>query len=452
MNVKAKLAVPGVVLAALMLFPATQATAQAVADEDDVDVEEVQTPNSQEQGQTSLDDSFTTSRRDIIREQRREAFKDTKYNVHLRSFYLDRNKFDDSVSKAWAGGGWAGLKTGWFRDRVSFGVTAMGSFPIEADEDEDGTTLLAPGQESYGVLGEIYAEVKITDSMQANLGRRAYDTPYINRNDNRMTPNTFEAYTITGLHGNAAEGESEWRYGGGYFHEIKERNSDEFVSMSEDAGADVERGVYTLGANWKKGPWSIGAIDYYSDDIINIFYTEAKVVMTLGEEWKLTASAQYTDEQAAGDLLLNGTDFDTNQWGIKGDLGWGPALFTLAYTQTANDSNMQNPWSGYPGYTSVQVEDFNRAGENAVMYRFGYGVAAVPGLSFYALYVDGDEPSNSGQFEKSEWDFNAQYAFPEGALKGLALRFRFAQVEQDDGTNSTLDDVRFIVDYVPPGL
>ena len=21
---------------------------------------------------------------------------------------------------------------------------------------------------------------------------------------------------------------------------------------------------------------------------------------------------------------------------------------------------MQNPWSGYPGYTSVQVEDFNR--------------------------------------------------------------------------------------------
>lgn len=440
---------PGIALAALMLFPAIQAIAQET-DEDDTD--DGQAMTSQEQGQTSLSESFEPSRAERIREQRRQAFEDTTYDIHLRSFYFDRNKFDGSESEAWAGGGWAGLKTGWFRDRFAFGVTGYGSFPISADDDKDGTLLLQPGQESYGVVGELYAEIRITDAIKANLGRRAYDTPYINRNDNRMSPNTFEAYTITGLHGNAAEAGGEWRFGGGYFDEIKERNSEDFVSMSRDAGASVEEGVWALGANWKRGDLSLGAIDYYSDDIINIFYTEAKYAVALSDEWKLTMAAQYTDEQATGDLLLNGNDFDTNQWGIKGDLGWGPALFTVAYTQTANDSNMQNPWSGYPGYTSVQVEDFNRAGENAVMYRVGYSPKAAPGLSMYALYVDGDEPALSGQFEKSEWDFNIQYAFQQQALKGLSVRFRYANVDQEDPQSLDTDDVRFIVYYDPPGF
>jgi hypothetical protein len=444
-----KITLPGIALAALLLFPMAQAFAQE-ADDDDTD--EVQAQTSQEQGQTSLSESFEPSRAERIREQRRKAFEDTTYDVHLRSFYFDRNKFDDSESEAWAGGGWAGLKTGWFRDRIAFGVTGYGSFPISADDDKDGTLLLQPGQEGYGVIGELYAEVRITDAIKANIGRRAYDTPYINRNDNRMTPNTFEAYTVTGLYGNAAEGSGEWRFGGGYFDEIKERNADEFVSMSRDAGASVDRGVYALGANWKRGPWSVGAIDYYSDDIINIWYTEAKYAASLSDEWKLTMSAQYTDQQATGDRLLNGTSFDTNQWGVKGDLGWGPALFTIAYTQTSNDFNMQAPWSGYPGYTSVQVEDFNRAGENAVMYRVGYTPTGAPGLSFYALYVDGNEPSSAGQFQKSEWDFNAQYAFPEGSLKGLSFRLRYASVQQEDAADSDLDDVRFIVYYDPPGL
>jgi hypothetical protein len=437
---------PGIALAALLLFPAATVVAQEAEDD-----EEEQFQSSQEQGQTHLHESFEPTRAERIREQRRQAFEDTTYDIHLRSFYLDRDKFDDSVSKAWAGGGWLGLKTGWFRDRFAFGITGYGSFPISADDDEDGTLLLKPGQEGYGVIGELYAEIRITDAIKANLGRRAYDTPYINRNDNRMSPNTFEAYTITGLYGNAAEAGGEWRFGGGYFDEIKERNSDDFVSMSVDAGATEEEGVWALGANWKRGDFSVGAIDYYSDDIINIFYTEAKYAVALGDEWKLTMSAQYTDQQSTGEDLLSG-DFDTNQWGIKGDLGWGPALFTLAYTQTANEKGMQAPWSGYPGYTSVQVEDFNRAGENAVMYRFGYSPKAAPGLSFYALYVDGDEPAVSGQFEKSEWDVNVQYAFPEGPLKGLALRFRYAQVEQDDPGNSNLNDMRFIVYYDPPGF
>ena len=118
-----------------------------------------------------------------------------------------------------------------------------------------------------------------------------------------MTPNTFEAITLQGLYG-GEDGRPEWRLGGGYFDEIKERNSDEFVSMAQDAGAPdgVERGVYALGANYKMGEFSFGAIDYYSDDIINIFYSEAKYGIPLAEKTKLQA---FFGEGKSAETVLN---------------------------------------------------------------------------------------------------------------------------------------------------
>jgi hypothetical protein len=434
--------------------PSSTGSSQTPMDEafEDKDEEVDETPDSTEQGQTPMDESFgPPTRRERIREQRKAALEATTYNIHLRSFYLDRDKFDDSQSKAWAAGGWVGLKTGYFRDRFALGATGYTSLPVYAPSDKDGTLLLQPGQDGYGVIGELYADVRITDDVHANLGRKTYDTPYINRNDTRMSPNTFEAYSVSGVHG-GGEGAAEWRWGTGYFDKIKERNSDEFVSMSEDAGADVERGVYAFGGNFKKGDFSLGAVNYYSDDIINIFYTEARYAVPLSEQTRLQFAAQYTDQQSTGDDLLNGSDFSADQYGLKGELAWGPALFSVAWTSTGNETATQSPWSGYPGYTSVQVEDFNRAGEDAWMLRAAYNFQSVPGLSTYALYVNGNDPEGDTTYAKEEIDFNLQWAAPAGPLQGLALRFRYAVVDQDDPGSSSLNDMRLIFDYVPPGF
>ena len=156
----------------------------------------------------------------------------------------------------------------------------------------------------------------------------------------------------------------------GYFDKIKERNSEDFVPMSEDAGAPerVDRGVYAAGANYKKGALSLGAIDYYSDDIINIFYTESDLRARARRQARVAIRCAVRDQQAVGDNLLTGTDFIGRPVRPQDRAGAGPALLTAAYTDR-RWPNMQNPWSGYPGYTSVQVEDFNRAGEDAWMLR-----------------------------------------------------------------------------------
>jgi hypothetical protein len=381
-------------------------------------------------------------------EARSPFMDDAKFSAQLRTYYLNRDKYDSSNSEAWALGGSLSFKSGYLADRFSVGAVAYTSQPLYAPDESDGTLLLQPGQDGYTVIGQIYGEFKFTDQIFGAIGRKEYNTPYLNKNDSRMTPNTFEGVSVYGRAG-GKDGAPQWRFGGGYITKIKERNSEDFEWMSVDAGASVERGVYVAGANFEQKDFSIGAANYYSDDIINIFYTEAKYALPLSNGVKLKLAAQYSDQRSTGDDLLTGSSFSTHQWGIKADLPLGAALLTLAYTDTADDTNMQSPWSGYPGYTSVQVQDFNRAGESAVMLRASYDFSShgAKGLSAYALWVHGsgvDAPN----YNEDEVDLNLQWTPDKSsALRGLSFRLRYAEVMQDGGGDPEIKDFRFIVNY-----
>jgi hypothetical protein len=199
-------------------------------------------------------------------------FADTRVGAQLKTFYLNRAKFDPSRSAAWALGGWLSYRSGYLADVIRIGAVGYTSQPLWAPEDYDGTLLLKPGQGSYTVLGQAYAEVKLTDRIFGAIGRKEYNTPYINNYDVRMTPNTFQGATVYGTAG-GNDGVPAWRFGAGYISKIKNINSNQFLWMSQQAGAPagVDRGVYVAGANFAHKGLSIGAMDYYSNDIINIF-------------------------------------------------------------------------------------------------------------------------------------------------------------------------------------
>ena len=399
---------------------------------------------STEQGQTPLTDSFQTGREWRL-ETRHKAIEDTVFRFNIRSFYFDQRGFDGSEKQSWAIGGWAGMKTGYFLDHIAFGITGYTSQKLFGDREKDGAGLLRPGQEGYTVLGEAYADIRIVDDIHLFVGRKEFDTPFINTHDNRMTPNTFQAIVLEGTTKFASG--ATLKYGAGYFDKIKERNAVEFVPMSVAAGAAVHRGVVTGGALFEKGNFSIGAIDYYSPDIINIGYAEAKLTFPINESFKPKLALQFTDQRSVGENLLQGVGFDTQQIGTKLDIPVKKALFTVGYTYTTTGANMQSPWGGYPGYTSVQVEDFNRAGEGAFLLRAGYDFPMVDGLSAYALAVFGTEPSMPGQFARNEYNANLQWGPTKGILKGLSLRLRYGLVQQDGGDVHDLKDFRVICNY-----
>ena len=282
-----------------------------------------------------------------------------------------------------------------------------------------------------------------------------------------MVPNTFEAIVLQGRFnfdelsadvpvrceqgrpGKPEKKEPAYiKYGAGYFHKIKERNSDHFEYMSDDAGAPIERGVFAVGAIYQNGPFSIGGIDYYSDDTINIAYGEAKMELPFSHAFRPRLALQGVHQSSVGDDELEGEDFGVGQFGVRLEIPVTKrALFTFAWTEASGDTNLRSPWSGYPGYTSVQVQDFNRAGEGAFLFRVGYDFPFLDGLSAYALAVIGTDPDGDTAYSQNEYDFNVQWAPPKGVLKGLSVRFRYALVDQDGGDVADLTDFRGIINY-----
>src|SRR5262249_42084370 len=154
--------------------------------------------------------------------------------------------------------------------------------------------------------GELYARFRITEDNYFTAGRYTYDTPYLSRFDIRMTPYTFQGYVLQGSAG-GGDGQPSIRYGAGYISDVKPWTSEGFISMSRAAGANVDRGVASAGALFSFQNFSVGAIDYYSSDIINIGYAEAKYVTRLPEKLDVMLSTQYVDQRSVGsDLARSG--------------------------------------------------------------------------------------------------------------------------------------------------
>ena len=146
-------------------------------------------------------------------------------------------------------------------------------------------------------------------------------------------------------------------------------------------------GVFTVGLNYKKGNLSIGAIDYYSEDIINIFYTEGKYSLPRRRPQASTSRCSTpTRTSVATSCSRAPTSIPT--CGASRANWPGAAPCSRRLHRGRRQRQHAEPLERLPGYTSVQVEDFNRDGEDAWMLRAGYKFKAFKGPSVYGLYVE----------------------------------------------------------------
>ena len=367
-------------------------------------------------------------------------FKDTDLKVHFRSYYFNRTKPDDSVNEAWAFGGWITYQSGWLLDTFAMGASLYGSAPLYAPDDRDGTLLLKPGQEGYYVPAEAWGALRYKDYVIVKGYRQQVDQGYINPADNRMTPNTFEGVTVGGKIG--------WvEYLGGYLWRIKPRNSDEFISLSEQAGAKGSDEDVAFGGV-RMTPIEGLRIDVsnaYGIDTFNTFYAEGAYLFPVGEQWKFRVGAQFTSQNAVGDALLPPAEsrhWNTQQGGARFQAIWGDLQLTTAFSVTGAGNTIQSPWGSFPGYISMIDQDFNRANEKAVLIGAAYDFSKilVKGLSANFNFGWGWDAINPSTRKKApdqgEYDFTVDYrpAFKWPAfMQGLWFRARAAVLDQQDG-------------------
>jgi outer membrane porin, OprD family len=365
--------------------------------------------------------------------------RDADFTLHLRTYYFNRTKPDDTSNEALAFGGWLSFKSGWLLDTFAMGATLYGSAPLYAPDDRDGTLLLKPGQNGYYVPGEAWGALRYKEYALLTGYRQLVDQGYINPQDNRMTPNTFEGVTLGG--------KFDWvKYLVGYLWQIKPRNSDEFISLSEQAGAKGSNdgaGLAGVSLTPLKG-LKFDVSNQYGVNTFNTIYGAADYLVPLGDAWKGRIGAQFTDQRAVGDALVNNAQtrfWSTQQGGMQVQLIYKDLTLTTAFSITGAGNTIQSPWGSFPGYLSMIDQDFDRANEKAWLVGAAYDFSKVlaEGLSGYFKFAWGTDAINPATRRpapnQGEYDFNVDYRPPwiyPTPLRGLWIRARAAVLDQQD--------------------
>jgi outer membrane porin, OprD family len=382
-------------------------------------------------------------------------FRDTRLGMNFRTYDFDRNNkgFIDpdgsNDNKAWAIGGALDYKSGLFADRFAIGATYFTTQKIRGEENEGGTLLLAPEQTGFGVLGQSYVQIKLAEEINFQGYRQYIDTPYLNKQDSRMVPNTFEAYKIE-----ATNILRNIDYTFGYVNKIKKRNSDSFKSMSSVAGATgTDDGLFMAGARYEiNDKTNFGAINHYSFNVMNILYAEFNHFFDISDQIPVKFSAQFTDQRSVGSEYIG--DFDTRTGGISTSISYKGFVFTLAGTITDDNSSIRSPYGGRPSYLSLAIEDFDRADEDAwlVGLAYDFSLIGIDGLSVYTNYAEGYTPDtgSAASPDQTEWDFTVDYRPDFIPLKGLWFRYRYAEVDRDGPGAIDKVDNRLILNWEIP--
>ena len=122
--------------------------------------------------------------------------------IRLRTFYKNTDTLTGTEQEAWVLGGFAGLRSPWFGDLFQFGVVGYTSQKLYGPAGKGGTLLLQSDQSSIYRPGRSVGRGAIAGQTIAGY-RQLIDRPFINPQDTRELPNTFEAYTLTGAYGRA---------------------------------------------------------------------------------------------------------------------------------------------------------------------------------------------------------------------------------------------------------
>ncbi len=386
---------------------------------------------------------------------KRGLYDDATLTLHVRSYFLDRLNPGPTNNMGWAGGGWIGYETGWFYDAVSFGVVGYTSQPLAAPTNTEGTLLLRPGQLGYTVLGQAWGKLRL-QGQEFTAYRQLINQPEVNPQDNRMTPNTFEAYTLAGRLG-------DFSYFGGYVANEKPRNSEEFIDMARVAGAPagVSEGMGLLGVTFAPDDsFKARVSGYHVPNVLSSAYADFSKLVSLTEDIDLRISGQFMVQGSNGAHLLTGRAFSTWSGGLDLDFTWGPVTLSATYTQTGSAAAYRSPYGTWAGYTSMIVKDFNRANEGAALIgmKLDLAVVKMPGFALTTNVVFGNGAiealKGTPLSTNNEYDFTLDYLVANSVLdwpdwlRPLWLRGRVGLLDQyQGGALTTIRDYRVILNY-----
>jgi hypothetical protein len=381
---------------------------------------------------------------DDWRKSKGPFLRDGHMQFNFRTMDFQTEFVDLPDIQAWAAPGEMAYRSGRWRDFLTIGASVYGSYELSGNELAGASGMLQPNGDNISTLGQAYLEIN-WKGLSGRFYRQTLDLPYLNRNDSRMIPNTFEFYGI-GREGTSLD------FVVGFVDKIKLRNSEDFISMGEVLDVeDNSSGTTLLSALWKPPDTGFdwGATVQRTPNLFRLFYTEANWKKTISG-WGLMASAQYTHQDSIGQHLLG--EFKTHARGLKFFTSYKNVVLSLAYTKTGDGVQIKSPFGGKPGYTTSMLSDFDRANEKALRasLSFHFDAIGLPDLSANVAYIRGKGALNDESLlplgDIREVDYTLDYKPGHGRWEGLWFRVRYAR-QREDGSGEVANQLRIILNY-----
>lgn len=365
----------------------------------------------------------------------------------------------------WAQGAMLNFASGFTQGTIGFGTDAFayGGVKLDTGRGRAGNGLLpisnnrtadADVPDAYGEIGGA-VKMRISSTV-LKYGEQRPTAPVFATGDNRLLPETATGFQLTSNEFDALSFE------GGHFTAFNNRNS----TNSDDGLFTTYGGTEADSVDFIGGTYKINenlSLKAYTSEAVNVWrqhFASASYTIPLADKQSLNfgLTAYKTKDQGearAGKL-------DTTSWSAKAAYSFGAHKLTLAYQKIDGDEyfdyiGVDSIWLA----NSVQYSDFNAPNERSIQARYDLNMATfgIPGLSFMARYVKGDQIdgtradpngaySNKVGDDQKHWerDLEAKYVIQEGTAKDLSFRLRQA-THRSTSFDSDIDEVRLIIEY-----
>lgn len=362
---------------------------------------------------------------------------DSKLKLQLRNVYFNENFRDEHGMSAksartakserteWAQGFLLDYQSGFTPGTIGFGVDALGLLGVKLDSGRgrSGTGLLPVHDD--GRAADEFASLGMTAKAQlakttVKYGTLLPKTPVLIYNDARLLPQTYQGTQISSVD------IENLTLTGGYLDRFKLRDSSDSMPIVPDGyGGDKSGDFSYAGAEYKLGK-SV-RLSYFYGELENFYrqnFAGIQHDLPLGGG-VLTSDLRYFNSVDNGSAY--GGKIENNM--LSGQLSYAISGHTFGggYQALSGDA-------GLPFISGATVYSFSNAGigkfveedEKTWMLNYGYNFAAVgvPGLTFSARYLSGNDGKSDTSVKEWERDAELAYVVQQGTFKGLGVRLR----------------------------
>ncbi|MGJ3439479.1 OprD family porin [Pseudomonas sp. Je.1.5.c] len=398
-----------------------------------------------------------------------EFLSDSKTTLEARNFYFSRDfrsgTSAQSKREEWAQGFILRSQSGYTEGDVGFGMDAIAMLGIKLDSSPDrtGTGLLPKhgngrAADEFSTLAPT-AKVKIS-ATELKVGALTPTLPLLAANYSRLVPQVFNGAMLT------SSDIKNLTASVGRIENVKARDSSNFedmtlTSMSGAFSSSASSGgMDYFGLDYKFGPsLALSAHHATLEDIYRKSYLGLQYGLPIGPG-KAFTEIRYFDAGNEGRAIAGNVDNRT----LSTNLGYklGPHTISGGY-QKSRGASAYPYLAGSDTYlfSEMLVSTFGMENERAWHVRYDLDLAAfgIPGLSFTARYVHGDQVdpeqiagSKATNLRRSnddgaEWERSTDitYVVQSGPLKDFSIRWRNATYRST--YTDSADENRLILSY-----